>query len=121
MLQSTISMLRVANARLSEKLFRDVFGFETTWEHDPGDGQPVFIEVVRDAVAIHLSEHEGDGPIGIQVYVNVSDAKALHDEFDSRGANITQPLQDSPWGHLIFEVNNLDGNTLRFGSPITES
>ena len=110
-------MLRVKNARQSEAFFRDQLGFTTSWEFDPGDGYPVFLEVARDKVAFHLSEHEGDGPSGIQIYVNVKDAHALHDEFVSQGARIAEPLHETEWGHLVFSLEDLDNNTLRFGSP----
>lgn len=119
MLRGTISMLRVANARASEKLFCEKLGFEKTWEHDPGDGYPVFLEVARDKVAFHLSEHEGDGPAGIQIYVNVTNARELYDEFIAKGAEIADPPSEAEWGEVVFELQDLDGNTLRFGSPVS--
>ena len=121
MLRSTISLLRVTDARKSQSFYRDMLGFETTWEYDPGDGHPIFLEVSRDAVSFHLSEHEGDGPRGIQVYVNVVDAVTLHDEFALRGVEIVEPLQETSWGDLIFVIRDPDQNCLRFGSPNTKS
>lgn len=118
MLQGTISLLRVADARKSEAFFRDKLGFQTTWDHAPGDGLPVFVEIARDRVAFHLSEHSGDGPERIQLYVNVDDAQVLHDEFVGKGVEVIEPLHDAPWGHRVFVIEDLDGNTLRFGSPI---
>ena len=118
MLLRTISMLRVADARASEAFFRGKLGFETSWEYDPGDGYPVFVEVTRDWVSFHLSEHDGDGPPGIQVYVGVRDAKALYDEFLAKGVEIAEPPSEAPWGEVVFVIQDLDGNTLRFGSPI---
>ena len=118
MLEGTISMLRVADARASEKLFCEQLGFKKTWEDDPGDGHPVFVEVTRDHVSFHLSEHQGDGPLGVQVYINVADAQALYEEFCSKGAEIIDPPHEAPWGHTVFEVQDPNGNTLRFGSPI---
>lgn len=118
MLKGTISLLRVKDARKSQAYFQDKLGFRTTWEHDPGDGFPVFLEVARDHVAFHLSEHEGDGPFGITVYINVADAQSLHDEFASRGVEIAEPIQEAEWGETTFAINDLDGNTFRFGSPV---
>lgn len=118
MLQGTISMLRTKDARKSEAFYCDLLGFEKSWEFDPGDEYPVFLEVARDAVAFHLSEHEGDGPMGVQVYINVEDAAALYEEFVSRGAPITDPPREEEWGHLVFSMEDPDGNTLRFGSPL---
>ncbi len=118
MLESTISTLRVADARASEKLYCGRLGFEKAWEDDPGDGHPVFVEVTRDKVCFHLSEHDGDGPAGIRIYVNVADAQALYDEFRSRDVQINNPPQEMPWGHMVFEFKDPDGNTLNFGSPV---
>ena len=118
MLLRTISMLRVADARASEKFFCDKLGFRTTWEYDPGEGYPVFLEVARDEVAFHLSEHEGDGPSAIQIYVCVADAEKLYDEFIAKGVEIAEPPHEAPWGDIVFVMQDLDGNTLRIGSAM---
>ena len=117
MLESTISTFRVKDASASEAFYRDLLGFTKTWEDNPGDGSPVFIEVKRDAVAIHLSEHAGDGPECVSIYVNVTDAAALHREFESKQAPIASPPESMPWGETVFVVEDPDGNILRFGSP----
>lgn len=121
MLHRTISMLRVADARASEELFCGKLGFAKSWEHDPGDGHPVFLEVTRDDVSFHLSEHDGDGPMGVQVYVGVSDARALFAEFAAKGVQIAGEPYEAEWGEWVFELQDLDGNTLRFGSAISAS
>ncbi len=120
MMKSTISMLRVKNARESEKFYCEKLGFKTSWELDPGDGFPVFLEIVRDQVAFHLSEHDGDGPLGVQTYVNVENAQKLYDEFVSHGVELHGPPEEAEWGELTFSLEDLDGNILRIGSPISQ-
>ena len=119
-LLGAIPTFRVKDARAAEAHYRDKLGFKTSWEHDPGDGYPKFIEMVRDNIALHLSEHEGDGPEGVSIYINVTDARALHDEFQSTGAEVPHPPQEQEWGEVVFSLSDLDGNTLRFGSPISQ-
>lgn len=109
------------DARASEKLYCEKLGFEKTWEYDPGDGYPVFLELTRDSVSFHLSEHEGDGPFGIQIYIGNADSQALYDEFSKAGAPLAGPPYEAEWGEVVFEFQDLDGNTLRFGSPIKQA
>ena len=118
-MRSTIPTFRVRDARAAEVFYRDKLGFGTSWAHDPGDGYPVFLEIVRDNVALHLSEHAGDGPEGVSIYVNVTDARGLYEEFCAKGAEIAEALQEAEWGEVVFSLTDLDGNTLRFGSPTT--
>lgn len=113
----TIPTFRVKDTAAAEVFYRDKLGFTTSWEHDPGDGHPVFLEMVRDNIALHLSEHEGDGPEEVSIHINVTDARALFREFLSAGAEIPDPPQDAEWDEVVFSLNDLDGNTLRFGSP----
>ena len=114
-LNGIIPTFRVSDARAAERFYCEILGFRTSWEHDPGDGYPVFIEVARDSVAIHLSEHDGDGPEGVSIYVNVADARALHAEVTGKGASASAP-EAMPWGDVVFEVTDPDGNVMRFGS-----
>ena len=118
-LRSTIPTFRVRDARAAEAFYSEKLGFRTTWAHDPGDGYPVFLEIMRDNVALHLSEHQGDGPEGVSIYVNVADARALSDEFLASGATLAEPLSEAEWGEMVFSLTDPDGNTLRFGSPVS--
>lgn len=118
-LRSSIPTFRVKDARAAEAFYREKLGFSTSWAHDPGNEYPVFLEMVRDNVALHLSEHDGDGPVGVSIYVNVTDALALHDAFLAAGAEVAEPPQNSGWGEVVFSLPDLDGDTLRFGSPIS--
>ena len=116
-LRGVIPTFRVRDASAAEAFYCDKLGFKTSWEYDPGDGYPVFVEVVRDNVALHLSEHEGDGPEGISIYVNVADARALYGDVLAAGAEVPEPPQEAEWGEIVFSLIDPDGNTLRFGSP----
>jgi uncharacterized glyoxalase superfamily protein PhnB len=71
--------------------------------------------VSRDDVALHLSEHTGDGPLAVRIYVYVSDPVALHAELVERGARIARAPEAESYGALEFHVEDLDGNTIRFG------
>lgn len=114
-LLSSISTLRVKNAEASRKFFL-MLGFRTVWEHRESEEFPLFLEMQRDSVSFFLSEHDGDGPFGVSIYVVVDDAKSLYEEFVETSAETTEPIVQ-PWGHLVFSISDLDGNNLRFGSP----
>ena len=71
----------------------------------------------RDGVSIFLSEHSGDGPTGIQVYFVIDDADALYSSLEGGTIAITHIPHDTEWGDRVFEIEDFDGNALRFGSP----
>jgi len=115
-LAASISTLRVQDAEASRQFFAQL-GFQTVWEHREAEGFPLFLEIRRDAVSLFLSEHKGDGPLGVYMYVVVDDAQSLFDEFRQTTAGPTQPTVQ-PWGHLVFSIDDLDGNHLSFGSSV---
>jgi uncharacterized glyoxalase superfamily protein PhnB len=49
------------------------------------------------------------------VWIGVEDARKLHDELKSQGVTILMPLTNHSWA-LEFQVEDPDGNVLRFGS-----
>jgi len=50
----------------------------------------------------------------LDAFVDVSQIRALHDELVGRGAPITKPLEERPWGTLDFHVEDPDGYILCF-------
>ncbi|MGH0035687.1 MAG: bleomycin resistance protein [Myxococcota bacterium] len=114
-LEKCVPTLRVRDASAACRYFCERLGFEKDWEHRFEPELPLFVSVSRDGVSLHLSEHTGDGPREVRVYVYVQDPRALFDELQSRGARIVAEPELQSYGTLEFIVEDLDGNRMRFG------
>ena len=119
MFNTIIPTLRVKDSRKAEMLFLSL-GFKPIWDHKEDESSPRFVELGRDRVSVFLSEHNGDGPFGIYIYFLVEDAAALHEQAKVAGLNIADALHPTEWGHEVFEIEDEDGNTLKFGSPLKD-
>ena len=90
--------------------YRDVLGFSVsfTWQ-DP----PIYVCLCLGDAAIHLNIH---APLGRSIVcIFCTGVDALHDEMAARGANITRPLTNEPYGMREFEVTDPDQHVLVFG------
>ena len=73
-----------------------------------------FTCITRDGATIYLCR--GDQGRGqAWVWIGVSDARRLHDEFAASGLPIRMPPTNYPWA-LEFHLEDPDGNVLRLGS-----
>jgi catechol 2,3-dioxygenase-like lactoylglutathione lyase family enzyme len=106
-------ILRVADLDASVRYYVDVLGFEEAWR-----SEGVIVSVGRGPCHIFLSEGD-QGNTGAWVWIGVGDAAALHREFVAKGAKVRQPPTNHPWA-LEIQVEDLDGNVLRFGSDPIE-
>jgi uncharacterized glyoxalase superfamily protein PhnB len=118
-LEKLVPTLRVRDASAACRYFCDQLGFSKDWDHRFEPGLPLFVSVSRDGVSLHLSEHTGDGPLEVRVYVYVQDPKALFEELESRGARIVAEPELQSYGTLEFIVEDLDGNRIRFGKSVS--
>lgn len=107
--------------------YTEVLGFDQVWawsdrKESFDEGQATFACVNRGNVSVFLCE-EGQGQPGawISIFLNgLDDLEAVHHELQERGANITQPPTDEPWGMREMHVKDPDGNTLRIGAGLPE-
>jgi uncharacterized glyoxalase superfamily protein PhnB len=75
--------------------------------------------VERDGVAIHLfAEDAHHSTVGIHIFTAGLDQ--LFAEVNERGAKITQPIENKPWGNREFRVRDAFGNELKFTEPLPE-
>ncbi len=102
-------ILRVSDMARSVAYYIGVLGFTNApW------GTDEFTRVGRDGLGIYLCR-EGQGRGGAWVWVGVSDVRALYAVYRERGALIRSEPANFPWG-LEMQVEDPDGNVLRFGS-----
>lgn len=108
-LENAIPILRVDNLKASMAYYTSVLGFHQDWLMDGVMGS-----VSRDRASLMLCQG-GQGHPGTWVWIGVSDATALHADFDAKGATILVAPRNYPWA-LEFHVEDPDGHVLRFGS-----
>jgi predicted enzyme related to lactoylglutathione lyase len=102
-------ILRVEDMNASLHFYVDNLGFKNAgWSGDD------FTNVNRDSAGIYLCRGD-QGRGGAWIWIGVEDAEKLHDELKARGVTIRRPLTNHSWA-LEFQVEDPDGNVIRFGS-----
>jgi len=118
-------ILGARDVKRATEYYRDVLGFEIQSVFGGvGDEGPVYGIVQREGLSLHLqirrrelaAERES---IESDVYLYVADADKLHDELTARGASVLREPQDEEYGLRDFAVEDLDGNRLVFGAPLS--
>jgi catechol 2,3-dioxygenase-like lactoylglutathione lyase family enzyme len=102
--------VRDVNAAL---VYYETLGFHTR-SYDGG----IYGFATRDGIEFHL----GSLPLGhdwtrTAAYLYVDDADPLAEEWRAAGAEVHGP-EDTAWGQHEGALVDLDGNVIRFGSPM---
>lgn len=88
-------------------------GFEVVSRYE------TMIIVKRDAAEIHFWKCDDPAlPKESSCYVRVVDLGPLFAAFKAAGAKFGYELTEQPWGMHEFQVNDPDGNALRFGERL---
>src|SRR5262245_26286722 len=63
-----IPILRIFSVEKAKEFYLDFLGFKTDCEHRFGDNFPLYTQVSRSGLRLHLSEHHGDASPGSTVF-----------------------------------------------------
>jgi catechol 2,3-dioxygenase-like lactoylglutathione lyase family enzyme len=117
-LAPAIPVLRSFSEEKAKEFYLDFLGFTLAWEHRFAPDLPLYMEVRRDALALHISEHHGDATPGSAIIVPVDDIDALHAELAARRYGNARPgIETQPWGRELT-VWDPSGNRIRFSAPL---
>ena len=108
-------VFRVFDEAKAKEFYTGFLGFAIEWEHRFEDGLPLYLEVSRDDVTIHLTEHHGDCCPGAAVRIQADDLAGLHAELSKKDFGFVRPqIDDTPWGTSEMSVKDPFGNRLTF-------
>ena len=117
-----IPILRIFSVEKAREFYIEYAGFQLDWEHRFEPGLPVYMQVSRDGLVLHLSEHYGDGSPGTRFQVTYRGVRALHAELFAKNYNYWRPgIEKTFWG--TDQLNLLDpfGNKISLCEPRPES
>ena len=110
-----IPILRVFDEAKAREFYLDFLGLALDWEHRFEDSAPLYMQVSRGDLVLHLSEHHGDCCPGACVYVRTTGLEAFHREVTAKGYRYARPgIEATPWGSRLMQVTDPFNNRLRF-------
>ncbi len=115
-LGAPIPVFRSFDETKAKEFYCGFLGFKVDFEHRFAADLPLYFQVSRDGVAIHLTEHHGDVTPGGAVRIEIDDIEALHAELTSKQYKFARPgIEDQPWGYREVSVTDPFGNRVTFG------
>jgi hypothetical protein len=76
----TVPILLIFDEAKAREFYCDFLGFRIDWEHRFEPDLPLYMQVSRSGLVLHLSEHFGDCTPGSTVFVRMTGIDALQSE-----------------------------------------
>jgi ribosomal-protein-alanine N-acetyltransferase len=113
--ERVVPILRIFDVAKAKEFYVDYLGFKIDWEHRHEPDLPLYVQVSRDGLFLHLSEHYGDGSPGSTVYLEVHGLEAFHAEISAKNYRYLRPGIGAGYGKNGRMVSLTDpfGNRLR--------
>jgi uncharacterized glyoxalase superfamily protein PhnB len=98
------------------EFYRDQLGMSVrqSWDHPGNRGTLLSLGGQTSGVVIEVIELgdeaiPGAKPVNIALSIEVNTVDELHDQLVERGVTIARGLEDAPWGHRSFGIDDPDG------------
>ena len=83
-LDRVVPIIRIFDEAKAREFYVEYLGMTVDWEHRFEPGLPLYMQVSRGNVVLHLSEHHGDGSPGVHLLVNTTNLDELHAELQPK-------------------------------------
>jgi len=114
--ERAVPIFRIFSLDEAREFYLDFLGFKVDWEHRFEPGAPVYMQISRGGLVIHLSEHPGDGTPGSIAYVYTTGVRDLQRELnDKRYRHMRPGIQEQEWGMTEVSVIDPFNNRITFG------
>ena len=119
--EKVIPVLRIFDYNKAVEFYVDWLGFTINWEHTFEPNTPVYMEVEKDGIVFHLSEHHGDGSPNTHVFIWCDGVKDYHTELINKKYKYNRPgIEETFYGALAFTVNDPFNNKISFNEKLPE-
>jgi catechol 2,3-dioxygenase-like lactoylglutathione lyase family enzyme len=113
-----VPILRIFDVEKALSFYRDYLGFLVDWEHRFAPELPLYLQISRGDLILHLSEHHGDGSPGTHFRIATTRIAAWHAELNGKEYRYLRPgLEQAPWGETLLTLLDPFGNRLTFHEP----
>lgn len=110
-----IPVLRIFDYEKAVDFYVKWMGFKIDWKHQVSDNTPVYMQVSRGDVVLHLTEHPTDCSPGAKAVIDCEGLQRFHKRLLESNYKSNKPgLEHSAWGTMVMEVTDPFNNRLLF-------
>lgn len=115
----TIPILRIFDVAKAKNFYTGFLGFAVDWEHTFDEKSPVYLQISKSGLVLHLTEHHGDCCPGSTVFVWMKGIREFHANITSLGYGYMRPaIEKTFYNSLCVEVTDPFGNRIRFNEDL---
>lgn len=119
--EQIIPILRIFDYQKMLEFYIDWLGFEIIWEHRFEENFPVYIEVKKGNIILHLSEHHGDASPGSSIFIWGEGVAEYHKELIDKNYKYNRPgLEKTFYDAVSFTVHDPFGNKMIFNEKFDD-
>ena len=121
-MQQVIPVIRILDVEKAKEFYLGWLGFTMDWEHRFGENFPLYCQVSKAGLQLHLTEHYGDCIPGSCVRIFWKDVRTWQKELREKDYRYYKPgLQSKEWGTIELSLLDPFGNHLIFFEPVTKT
>jgi hypothetical protein len=115
-------VLRIFDVDKAREFYVGFLGFAVDWEHRFDAAAPLYMQVSRDGLTLHLSEHHGDCCPGAKVFVWMTGIAEFHQEITARNYAYLRPgIETTFYDARCVEVTDPFGNRIAFNERLPQA
>jgi catechol 2,3-dioxygenase-like lactoylglutathione lyase family enzyme len=116
-----VPIFRIFDYKKAIEFYVEWLGFKIDWEHKFDENSPVYMQVSRDGIVLHLSEHHGDCTPGSKAYITIGDVRAYHKEISGKDYKYNKPgIEMAPWNAPCIELVDPFSNKLLITEEVNQ-
>ena len=112
--EPAVPIVRIFDVAKAHEFYLGFLGFSVDWEHRYGEQFPLYTQVSRGGLRLHLSEHSGDATPGGNMVVYMHGIRALHQELTTKNYRFMRPGLEDEGTRLEVTVTDPFNNRIRF-------
>lgn len=112
--EQAVPIVRIFDVAKAHEFYLGFLGFTVDWEHRYGENFPLYTQVSRGGLRLHLSEHAGDATPGGNMVVYMKGIRAFQNELIEKDYRYMKPGLEDEGTRLEVTVTDPFQNRIRF-------
>nr|WP_295465567.1 glyoxalase superfamily protein [Mesorhizobium sp.] len=112
--EQAVPIVRIFDVAKAHEFYLGFLGFTVDWEHRYGADFPLYTQVSRGGLRLHLSEHSGDATPGCNMCVYMTGIRSFQKELIDKKYRFMRPGLEDEGTRLEVTVTDPFNNRIRF-------